>query len=133
MADRTLEAPPPRQRVIERDGRLVVLDSGGIAPERATATVRERGFRQTAFDGRGILTTRRWYDDKGPRRLEVDPGTGRIARLTPVAAALGVLVLAGVLIAFPYALAAIPFLVQPKPWKTIRGRITAYLDKFPAA
>jgi hypothetical protein len=136
LADRFLEAPPTRQRVVERDGRLLVIDSGARAIGRsapATAPAM-RGFRRTAFDGRGVLATRRWYDDKGPRQLSVDPVTGRIARLAPIAATIVILALIGVAIAFPYVLVAIPVLVQPKPWQRLRARITAYLDRFePAA
>jgi hypothetical protein len=124
-----LEAPPPRQRVIERDGRLVVVDSGAPTPMRREK-IGGTGFRQTAFDGRGILTTRAWYDAKGPRRLAVDPTTGRVARLAPIAAAVVLLALAGLMIAFPVALVAIPVFAQPKSWKPMKARVTAYLDKF---
>ncbi|MGN6279060.1 MAG: hypothetical protein ACTHM8_10115 [Sphingomonas sp.] len=124
-----LEAPPPRQRVIERGGRLVVIDSGAQTPMRRETTGGPT-FRQTAFDGRGILTTRTWYDAKGPRRLAVDPTTGRIARLAPIVAGVALLALAGLLVAFPYALVAIPAFVRPKPWKALKARITGYLDRF---
>lgn len=124
-----LEAPPPRQRVIERDGRLVVIDSGAQTPMQRE-TIGGPAFRQTAFDGRGILTTRAWYDAKGPRRLAVDRTTGRIARLAPAIAIVAALALAGLLFVFPFALVAIPVLVQPKPWKRSKARITGYLDKF---
>ena len=129
-----LEAPPPRQRVIERDGRLVVIDRG--APEATAPIARpagRKGFQKTAFDGRGVLTTRRWYDDKGPRRLAVDEGVGRIARRAPIILAVLVIALAAMMVFFPWALIAIPALVQPKLWQKQRARITAWLDRFPAA
>ena len=136
MADRTLEAPPPRRRVIERDGRLVVIDGGSSEANYSVAPrVRSRGrwFEQTSFDGRGILTTRAWYDLKGPRRLVLDSGSGKIARIAVIAAVLGGLIALGVVIAMPWALVAIPALVQPKLWKRARERLTARLDRFPAA
>lgn len=140
MADRTLEAPPPRARVIERDGRLVVIDGGVPTPSfpRSSRIPRSRTrkaqwFEQTSFDGRGILTTRAWYDLKGPRRLVLDSGSGKIARIAVIAAVLGGLIALGVVIAMPWALVAIPALVQPKLWKRARERLTARLDRFPAA
>jgi hypothetical protein len=126
-----LEAPPPRQRVIERDGRLVVIDSGAVPraePRKAAGAT----FRQTAFDGRGILTTRRWYDDKGPRQLAVDPVTGKVARAAPAIAAIAVLALIALFIMLPYALAVVPLAVQPKPWRRMKAKVTGYLDKFSA-
>jgi hypothetical protein len=134
LADRTLEAPPPRRRVIERDGRLVVIDGGAPTsnfPQSRTA--RARWFEQTSFDGRGILTTRAWYDLKGPRRLALDSGSGKIARLAVIGMVSGALVAIGLAIAVPWVLVAIPALIQPKLWKRARERLTAWLDRFPAA
>lgn len=129
-----LEAPPPRQRVIERDGRLVVIDRGAPAtPTRTAPSTPRASFQKTAFDGRGVLTTRRWYDDKGPRRLAVDEGVGRIARRAPIILAVLVIALAAMMVFLPWALIAIPALVQPKLWQKQRARITAWLDRFPAA
>lgn len=131
-----LEAPPPRQRVIERDGRLVVIDSGASAPPRSPVSrprAEGRWFERTSFDGRGVLTTRSWYDLKGPRRLQLDPGSARIARLAPLVVSLVALAAIGGAVFFPWLLVVIPALIQPKPWKNLRGRITERLDRFPAA
>lgn len=131
-----LEAPPPRQRVIERDGRLVVVDSGApvVAPSVSRRPARSgRWFEPTSFDGRGVLTTRAWYDLKGPRRLELDPGSGKIARIVPLAAIIVALALVAVMIVLPWALVAIPALIQPKAWRKARTRLTAWLNRFPAA
>jgi hypothetical protein len=133
-----LEAPPPRQRVIERDGRLVVVDRGADAPlstpsVRLTADRVRSRFRQTAFDGRGVLETRGWYDLKGPRRLTVDKTTGRIVRLAPAIALLAAIAILAGFYLLPLALALIPVVFQPKPWRAVRLRITTYLDRFPPA
>ena len=139
MADRTLEAPPPRTRVIERDGRLVVIDGGVPTPSfprssriPQSRTGKAQWFEQTSFDGRGILTTRAWYDLKGPRRLALDSWSGKIARLAVVGMVVGALAAIGLAIAMPWALVAIPALVQPKLWQKTRARLTALLDRFPA-
>ncbi|MGN6269455.1 MAG: hypothetical protein ACTHM0_06130 [Sphingomonas sp.] len=132
-----LEAPPPRQRVIERDGRLVVIDSAAPLPTALgqTTPARRAGrwFERTSFDGRGVLTTRSWYDLKGPRRLQLDPGSARIARLAPLVIFILTLAAIGGAVFFPWLLVVIPALIQPKPWKKLRGRITERLDRFPAA
>lgn len=140
MADRPLEAPPPRRRVIERDGRLVVVDGGAPTPRfppssRLPSARRRKAqwFEQTSFDGRGILTTRAWYDLKGPRRLALDPWSGKIARVAPLAAILIILALAALASVFPWVLIAIPALYRPKQWQATRERLTARLDRFPAA
>ena len=139
MADRTLEAPPSRRRVIERDGRLVVIDGSAPTPSfpRSSRIPRPharkaRWFEQTSFDGRGILTTRAWYDLKGPRRLALDSWSGKIARLAVVGMVVGALAAIGLAIAMPWALVAIPALIQPKLWQKTRARLTAWLDRFPA-
>jgi len=139
LADRTLEAPTPRTRVIERDGRLMVIDGGAPTPSFPRSSriprshaVKAQWFQQTSFDGRGILTTRAWYDLKGPRRLALDSGSGRIARLAVVGMVIGALAAIGLAIAMPWALVAIPALVQPKLWRKTRARLTAWLDRFPA-
>lgn len=135
-----LEAPPPRQRVIERDGRLVVIDSGAPAPTypRSSRTPESRArklrsFEPTSFDGRGVLTTRAWYDLKGPRRLALDSSSGKIARIVPLAAVIAILALIAMMIVFPWGLVAIPALIQPKAWQKTRARITEGLDRFPVA
>lgn len=136
MADRTLEAPPPRRRVVERNGRLVVIDGGAAEVDRsASPRVRPRGrwFEQTSFDGRGILTTRAWYDLKGPRRLEIDAWSGKLARLAALGGLVALLALIAAMILVPWLLVAIPALVQPKLWTRARERLTARLDRFPAA
>ncbi|TPG16654.1 hypothetical protein EAH87_13420 [Sphingomonas koreensis] len=128
-----LEAPPPRQRVIERDGKLVVIDSGAPDSPRSAGPAPSGWFQKTAFDGRGVLTTRHWYDDKGPRRLTVGGDVGRVARWAPAGAVIAVLLLAAAMFFLPWALIAIPALVQPKLWQKQRARFTAWLDRFPAA
>jgi len=137
LADRLLEAPPPRRRIVERDGRLVAIDSGDVrAGNNATRRTRLRGrwFERTSFDGRGILTTRAWYDLKGPRRLALDPWSGKIARVALPVALFALLALLGLLILVPWLLVvAIPALIRPKLWKQARERLTARLDRFPAA
>ena len=140
MTDRTLEAPPPRTRVIERDGRLVVVDGGvpALSVPRSSRIPKPRTrkalwFEQTSFDGRGILTTRAWYDLKGPRRLALDPWSGKIVRFAAVGTLVCALAAIGLAIAVPWVLVAIPALVQPKLWQKGRARITLWLDRFPAA
>ena len=67
------------------------------------------------------------------KSVVLDSDSGKIARIAVIAAVLGGLIALGVVIAMPWALVAIPALVQPKLWKRARERLTARLDRFPAA
>ncbi|HVI98109.1 MAG TPA: hypothetical protein VM657_03500 [Sphingomonas sp.] len=130
-----IEAPPQRYRVVERDRRLHVIDTwaqgGTPAPTRLPpAEPRAAGLDRINFGGAATLTTRSWYDLKGPRTLTLDPGAAALvsrARLVGIALA-AVFMLA--VIWMPTLLVLLALLFQPKNWKNARARATAWLDRF---
>lgn len=89
--------PPPRYKIIERDGRLLTIDtwakqvpvappqrrSGPIAPGDAIgAPLVAALFRVRDAQGRRLLTTSPNWDRKGPRVIALsEAGEARIAAL----------------------------------------------------
>ena len=105
-----MDMPPTRYRVVEKGRRLIVIDRlrgervesrivdslerrsprrvetrdrSALAPAPTTA----RGAEPRRSTGSGaqaasgmVLTTQRWFDDRGPRRIRVDSdGEGKLA------------------------------------------------------
>lgn len=135
MAD-LRQPPPPRWRVVERDRKLVVLDSRTgqtvtAAPAAAPASAPARSWlpQQIQFDGSAELTTHRFYDDKAPRTLRLDPGSaatlGRL-KLTGIGAILLIALLA---IAWPWLLLPIFFLWNNTVRSRLRAAATKWLDR----
>ena len=130
-----MEAPPQRYRVVEQDRRLKVIDTWTeTAPPPVTTPTRiaraRPGMRTLNFGGTAALTTRRWYDDKGPRTLTLDPAAAALVsrvRLGAIVLAFAYVVLA---IAWPGALVLLALVFQPKLWKGARERVTSWLDRF---
>lgn len=131
-----IEAPRSRYRVIERDRRLVVVDSGEESLPNASAVAssarpnRLGAPRRTGFDGRAVLTTSAFYDLKGPRTLTLDPGASTIVNGVRLGALATVLVFIAITIWQPAALALLALLFQRKIWKKGRESVTAWLDQF---
>ncbi|MBX3593695.1 hypothetical protein [Sphingomonas sp.] len=142
--------PPSRYRVIEKDRRLIVIDTetgqqvthGGpvapAAPTRDRAPAGDPLSRRTRTvddrSGSGVIRTSRLYDDKGPRDIVVGPnGTGMLGSGAAVAMIVGV-VFVGIAIAFP-AILLVPALlfVNPKARKAIRSAVTVWLDSIDQA
>ena len=127
--------PPPRYQIIERDRRLIVIDrwhgeqatGAESAQDRSPASV---GPRQTSFDGRAELVTQRWYDDKAPRTLQIDPGTAGFlsgARWIAGAAAMG---LAALVYSYPILIVLLPVFFAKRPREAMRALVTQHLDRF---
>lgn len=127
--------PPPRYRVIEEGRRLVVIDNWAESGRPASVTRAPPAdtpgalgaVQQTGFDGRGIITTSPFYDDKGPRTIRLDPGSAsltKLARWTVVGIAMAVLV---AIIVSPWLLIPLGFVVV-QGFKKIRAGITRWLD-----
>lgn len=136
----TSQPPPSRYRVVEQGRRLVVIDTHtgrpaaqtrDAAPATDTAPL---GPERIAFDGRAVLVTRAFYDDKAPRRLILDEGTARwleTARSLGVGAAVLAIVAA---VFLPALLAVLVFtaiaLANPKTRAAVRKPVTAWLDRY---
>lgn len=138
----TTQPPPSRYRVVEQGRRLVVIDTqtgrpavSGHDPAPAPDTT-PLGPERIAFDGRAVLVTRPFYDDKAPRRLILDEGTARWLE-NARSLGIGAAVLAVVATVFtPALLAVLVFaaiaLVNPKTRAAARKPITAWLDRYDA-
>jgi hypothetical protein len=142
-----MDMPPTRFRVVERDRRLVVIDThaGEVASPvvppatGARATTSPTTWRdaaalagitlpkQTRFDGTTTLTTAAWYDDKGPRTVTLDPGAVQMAKIgggSALVAWIVIGVLAPALFFTPLTL------LLPGVAKPLRERLTGWLDRY---
>lgn len=136
----TSQPPPSRYRVVEQGRRLVVIDTRtGTSADRGrdvapTGAKTPLGPERIAFDGRAVLVTRPFYDDKAPRRLVLDEGAARWlenARSLGIGAAV-LAVVAAILIPqiVPIGLIAIVAVVNGKSRARLRAGLTAWLDRF---
>lgn len=131
--------PPTRYRVVERDRRLIVIDTqtgapanGEAAPppaKRALPSLPDR----TSFDGRATLVTHPLYDDKGPRELVLDPTASTILNRAGLIALVLAMVLVVAVISFPPLLILTVFLLNPQPRRRLRAAITRWLDRYDAS
>lgn len=140
----TAGPPPSRYRVVEKDRRLVVIDTltGEVAARgrdavKQTTAAAPLGPERIAFDGRAVLVTRPFYDRKAPRRLVLDEGTTRrleLARSAGVALAVVTIVAIVFLpsIAFMLLVLAIA-LANGRTRDGARGAVTTWLDRFDTA
>lgn len=154
-----LQPPPSRYRVIERGRRLEVIDTRADAsPDGAPPPLVRRGARdrvsaaegalsrlaesdaktgglieRTGFDGRAVFATRRWFDDKAPRRLALDPeAVRRLETVRSVATGAAVLLVIAIVFQPAFALLlALP--ASPRLRARLRARATAWLDRFSPA
>lgn len=166
-----MDVPPSRYRVVEKDRRLVVLDTyngnmpvtGTVVPPpapparmrldraspRMAAPARARLDRHEAAEpvtqddiaadvrraaqavrsgtAQPILTTLAWFDNKGPRRILLNPnssGSGGV-----ILAVIAIFLMAGIfLIGWPLVVVLGFILLQPGTRKGLRSAITAWLD-----
>lgn len=134
--------PPPRYRVVEEGRRLSVVDTWaeGSRPTpthtSAPEADRPRSLRAllpqapiaTKFDGSARLATHRFYDQKGPRTIDLDPVSAAIVGRVQLGAIVAALAFVLLVIAAPWAF-ALPFLLGQKAVREpVRGWITRWLD-----
>ncbi|MEN3748655.1 hypothetical protein TPR58_15875 [Sphingomonas sp. HF-S3] len=154
-----MDMPPTRYRVVEKGRRLIVIDrlrgervesrivdslerrsprrvetrdrpAPAPAPTRARRAESRRSTGSGAETASGmVLSTQRWFDDRGPRRIRVDSdGEGKLA-IAAVGAALVAVLIIVLLIATGWIV--LPILVfvafQSGPRKALRSRITDWL------
>lgn len=124
--------PPPRYRVVERNRRLVVIDSLGDTPVSRPASRIPLPLRldRTRFDGSAKLTTHALYDARGPRTLSLDADRAALVGRVRVAAVAAAIITVLVVLAAP-GLFLIPVfgLSSGKVRERLRGAITGWLDR----
>jgi hypothetical protein len=135
------QPPTPRYRVIERGRRLEVIDTltgeavkAAFTPEpgRAAASRWPTLPETEGFDGRALLSTHPWYDNKAPRRVLLDPGTMQwigVAKGVTIVAAIALVLVS---VAAPLALAVLllPLALPSSLRDTLRRTATGWLDTF---
>ncbi|WP_448662561.1 hypothetical protein ACG3SL_18140 [Sphingomonas sp. CJ20] len=151
-----MQPPPTRYKVVERGRRLLVIDSwtGAEAtkplpaepaargrtdrPPRAIARARHGTNPVVAnpvapaelAPGDVMFTTRRWYDDRAPRRIRENfSNRSRIERVGQIAA-FSIAVFLGLSVVFwPYVpLLLVPVLATKGVRDRLRGAITRGID-----
>jgi len=70
----SMQPPPSRYKVVERGRRLEVIDTRTGKPASSSVRVPENGGGKTAGAGidSDVFVTKRWYDDKAPRRIRMN-------------------------------------------------------------
>ncbi len=131
MAD-LRQPPPPRWRVVERDRKLVVIDTRtGESPASSGAAAPAPSWlpKQIQFDGSAELTTHPFYDAQGPRTIRLDPGSAATIgwlRLAAIGLAFGAIVIA---IASPWLLLPTIALGDRRLRARVRQAATAWLNR----
>lgn len=135
------DAPPPsRYTVVERDRRLVVIDTWAEdagareryyaqEPSAEDGRAMPMAMQRTAFDGRSSLTTLALYDDKGPRTVALDPQSAAFVNGAKMVGLTAVFVYVFVVVLFPVALVALPVALSKGTRSAVRKQITAWLDR----
>jgi hypothetical protein len=132
----TSKPPPSRYKVIERGRRLEVIDtltgqpaSRSLPPPRADGG----GGRQGGVEDGDSFTTRRWYDDKAPRRIRLNFATRK--RFDQLRMTIAIVVALLVAFAFLFWPFFVPLLVVAGAvgWQQrvqARTAVTRFLDGF---
>lgn len=145
-----MDMPPTRFRIVERDRRLIVIDTHadpgserlrGMVPAdrrrkrggsvaRGIALVLASGA--TTADGDPILETRPSYDDKAPRLIAIGPEAQRRVAIAAALQLVAIILFGVIAVESPAAiLLPLAFLnEQVRGWA--RRRVTAWLDRVQA-
>ena len=120
------EPPPPRYRVVERGRRLEVIDTRAAPVDPVPAP--KLFPRQMRFDSSGEITTRAFYDTKGPRTIRLDSVSAATIGRVKIVALFALFAFIAAAVAVPWLL-AIPFALFNKGVrKPARDGITRWLD-----
>lgn len=146
-----MDAPGTRYKVVERGRRLEVIDTwNGNAPVKPGAD-RVQAPRRTLESAarslhappveqvrapkldqrsRGLLHTRPWYDDKGPRQIVVTQQGEEKLRGLRIVASVGLFILAVMAFLFWPLLFILPFFLwNDGTRKNLRAASTKFLDE----
>lgn len=129
-----MRPPPSRYRVVERGRRLEVIDTRQRGVARAPADPARRGSiadrlpRRIAFDGSARLVTARFYDDKGPRTIALDPANATIVRWAEIGLILVAAICVALVVFAPWLLVVIPLLADKRVRQPVRAAVTRWLD-----
>ena len=126
------EPPPSRYRVVERGRRLEVIDT--LSGETTPAPSRSAD----ALGPGSAITTHRWFDDKAPRRLALDPAAAEWLGRARQASVVGAVITLGLVALWPALLlpigVSVAALIDRRVRTRLRAAITARLDRLdPAA
>jgi hypothetical protein len=150
-----MDMPPSRYRVVERDRRLIVLDThdgnrpvvrtpvppppaqprrDSLRPSRPITTdeaAQDLGKAMDAIragNADPVFETQRWYDDKAPRRVRLRKQGGNGMGVA-IIAILFVVMIGIVSFGWPLLVVAAFLLLQPAARKAFRRSVTRWLDK----
>lgn len=139
------QAPPSRYKVVERGRRLVVIDTHtGLPatrevkpatpppPPMPVSAVIEKRTVNTVDDrsGNAVLTTSRFYDLKGPRRIVINEGASNRLNRGIGGIVIALIAFAVLAVFFPLLLLLPAMLLfQPKARAAFRNWMTARLDE----
>lgn len=154
-----MDAPGTRYKVVERGRRLEVIDTWNgnaavkparpnpvqRAPQRDASGAAEvmrahrhephapiEAVRAPKLDqrGRGLLHTKRWYDDKGPRQIVVTQAGEEKLKGLRIVAFVALFILAVMAFLFWPLLFVVPFFVfSDGTRKNLRAAATKFLDE----
>ena len=113
---------------------MIDVASGPPAPRApigsAAPTVASWRPRQTDFSGTAELVTRRFYDDKGPRTIRLNPGSAATLGRVKFVALFAALALVVVAVAWTWMLLPLAIiLANAKVRAPLRAAITTWLDR----
>ena len=137
----SIDIPPPRYRVIEKDRRLVVIDrhtdrpvvhgdrASPVASASTSPGLLAPALTKVSFDGTADLVTQAFYDDHGPRTIRLDPNRAAIVERIKLGGIVAVMAAVLAVIVWPWLLGALALLAS-KPARTgVKCRITHWLDQ----
>lgn len=145
-----MDMPPTRYQVVERGRRLIVVDRwnggapvAGMPIQQAARLDRPRQRMRAPAPSRNaarpeylseprVLTTQRWFDDKGPRRVRLTEQSRTSLGIATAVLLMSALVVVAILQWFALPVFGF-FLLQPGVRGAIRKGATVWLDSLDEA
>jgi hypothetical protein len=122
------EIPPSRWKVVERGRRLVVIDTlsgeeAGPSPAVAPPST------MISADKGSVLTTRAWYDVKGPRTIALDARAVALLGRARTAVVIGLAIWVVIGVTMPLLFAPLLALGQVQVRGRLRDAATRFIDR----